>query len=58
MIANIDELKSEVLRRVIVKEEDLIGCSDRGLESIEPSHPDIAADRDLDRSKKEASKQN
>jgi hypothetical protein len=35
MITNIDELKSEILRREIAKEEDLIGCEDRELESIE-----------------------
>jgi hypothetical protein len=35
MIANIEELKSEILRRGIAREEDLIGCEDRELESIE-----------------------
>ncbi|WP_373543058.1 hypothetical protein [Chamaesiphon sp.] len=35
MITNIDELKSEILRRGIAREEDLIGCEDRELESIE-----------------------
>ncbi len=35
MITNINELKSEILRRGIAKEEDLIGCDDRELESIE-----------------------
>jgi hypothetical protein len=38
MITNIDELKSEILRREIAKEEDLIGCEDRELESIEQQY--------------------
>jgi hypothetical protein len=38
MITNIDELKSEILRRGIAKEEDLIGCDDRELESIEQQY--------------------
>jgi hypothetical protein len=35
MITNVEELKSEILRRRIAREEDLIGCEDRDLESIE-----------------------
>jgi hypothetical protein len=38
MITNIDELKSEILRRGIAKEEDLIGCSDRELELVEQQY--------------------
>ncbi len=38
MITNIDELKSEILRRGIAREEDLIGCEDRELESIEQQY--------------------
>jgi hypothetical protein len=38
MITNIEELKSEILRRGIAKEEDLIGCEDRELESIEQQY--------------------
>jgi hypothetical protein len=38
MIINIDELKSEILRRGIAREEDLIGCEDRELESIEQKY--------------------
>jgi hypothetical protein len=35
MITNIEELKSEILRRRIARKEDLMGCDDRDLESIE-----------------------
>jgi hypothetical protein len=38
VITNIDELKSEILRREIAREEDLIGCDDRELESIEQKY--------------------
>jgi hypothetical protein len=38
MITNINELKSEILRRGIVQEEDLIGCEERELESIEQQY--------------------
>lgn len=37
MITNIDELKSELIRRGIAR-EDLIGCEDRELESIEQQY--------------------
>ena len=38
MITNIDELKSEIIRREIAREEDLVGCDDRELESIEQQY--------------------
>lgn len=38
MITNIDELKSEILRRGIAREEDLIGCDERDLELIEQQY--------------------
>ena len=38
MITNINELKSEILRRGIAREGDLIGCDDREWESIEQQY--------------------
>jgi hypothetical protein len=38
MITNVEELKSEFLRRGIARKEDLIGCEDRELDEIEQQY--------------------
>ncbi|HEY9692859.1 MAG TPA: hypothetical protein V6D15_11670 [Oculatellaceae cyanobacterium] len=38
MINNISQLKSEILRRRIAKEEDLVSCSEQDLDAIEKQY--------------------
>jgi hypothetical protein len=44
MITNIAELKLEILRREIAKQEDLIGCDDRELDAIEHQYGTLPLD--------------
>jgi hypothetical protein len=43
MINNIAQLKSEILRRDIAKEEDLLGCGEKDIDSIEVAFDSIWA---------------
>lgn len=38
MISNISQLKSEILRRGIAKEEDLVGCREQDIDAIEKQY--------------------
>jgi hypothetical protein len=41
MISNISQLKSEILRRGIAKEEDLVGCHEQDIDAVEKQYGNL-----------------